>query len=216
MYENRRAYVDCDLEWAWRSFISFRAIRMQVIYICTAQQFTRFQLARPRRAVPQRQLGFLFDLQRHVLLNSEWYLCRCPRQKNAAFLSEVTIWWIGRWRCNLVLGSIGSEYAVRVVYCIILSKMWLISYTESLSSVFYCTVCKQSDALNFETWQIVGGEGQFAIASPHSRLWGDSSPRGWCPCAQATSCWNNPARLREISFAAVKSVIVCMRLCWLV
>ena len=32
---------------------------MQVIYICTAQQFTRFQLARPRRAVPQRQLGFL-------------------------------------------------------------------------------------------------------------------------------------------------------------
>ena len=38
---------------------SFRAIQMQVIYICTAEQFTRFQLARSRRAVPQRQLGFL-------------------------------------------------------------------------------------------------------------------------------------------------------------
>jgi len=38
---------------------SFRAFQVQVIYICAAQQFTRFQLARPRRAVSQRQLGFL-------------------------------------------------------------------------------------------------------------------------------------------------------------
>jgi len=33
---------------------------MQVIHICAAQQFTRFQLARSHLAVPQRQLGFLF------------------------------------------------------------------------------------------------------------------------------------------------------------
>jgi len=62
VYKNRKAYVACDIEWAWRSFFSFRAFQMQFIYICAAQQFTRFQLARPRRAVPQWQLGFLFNM----------------------------------------------------------------------------------------------------------------------------------------------------------
>ena len=59
VYENWRAYAAHDLAWAWRSFISFRAFQMQVVYICAAQQFTRFQLARLHPAVPQQHLGFL-------------------------------------------------------------------------------------------------------------------------------------------------------------
>ena len=130
----------------------------------------------------------LFDLQRRVLLNSERYFCPCPRWKNAAFLPEVMIWWTGRWICNLLLGSTGSEYAVRVVYCIILSKIWLIANTETLGSAFYCTVCRQSDTLNFETWQIVGGGGQLALASPNSRFWGGlilPVPPWFMPCSVA-------------------------------
>jgi len=42
------------------SFISFRAFQKQSSTFL--QQFTRFQLARPLRAVPQRQLGFLFSI----------------------------------------------------------------------------------------------------------------------------------------------------------
>ena len=70
--ENRRAYVACDLEWAWMSFISFRAFQRQVVYICAAQQFTRFLLARPRRAVPQRQLGFLWCIRVSIVLWSAY------------------------------------------------------------------------------------------------------------------------------------------------
>ena len=91
-----------------------------------------------------------FDLQRRF---AEFW---------AVFLSlfspGVMIWWTGRWRCNPLLGSTGNEYAVRVMYCIIVFKIWLIAITEILGSAFYCTVCKQINLMLY--------------ILKHDKLWG--------------------------------------------
>ena len=59
---------------------------------------------------------------------------------------------------DALLRTTDSEYAVRVVCCIVLSKIWLIALTDNLDNAFYCTVRKQSGAKAFEAWQILGGD----------------------------------------------------------
>ena len=48
VYMNRTECV------AYEVIYQFQGVQMEVVYICAAIYRTRFQVARPRRAVPQR------------------------------------------------------------------------------------------------------------------------------------------------------------------
>ena len=82
------------------------------------------------------KMHFHYRSQRRVLVNSEWYCCHCPSQKNNKFSPEVVICWTL---------NVYNRPSVRVI----LVKIWLITVTRpSVGSTFHCTLicnaCMQS------------------------------------------------------------------------
>jgi len=83
----------CDLEWAWKSFISYWAFQMQVIYICVA--IYKISTGTPASCGPSVTARLLVRKKHHVQIIAQVKLFKC----RPGLLHR------RRWWCHVHLGN---------------------------------------------------------------------------------------------------------------